>query len=627
MKIHLKLPGFVTNRVPHSTRPHLDEWVRRGFILAALALTTAAGAAIYQAVAPRSVAPSMAAMLPQGALLTIESPDFAALLQDWKASPQQKSWLASDNYGVFSNSRLFGRLEDARNEFEAVAKVSPDAKAGIDADFLTQVAGRQSIFAWYDVGNLEFLYITRISAGQASNIALLKDRRGWASRQSGGTTFYLRKSSGGPAAAIDQQAQSAQGKARTVAFAQVPDPGGDLLILATREDLIANALTLIHPAPNAPSLATETWYTEASATLPPTGSAPALHMVLNLDRLVPSYYFRSYWVQRNVTAMKQYRAAVSDLYRERGQFREERALLLQSPDDATDSSPELTALAALAPTNGVFQAFATQDADDAVAALGEKLLGRITFAETTEEAAPDPTLEVVQSGSAGDLETRIDAPAPVTAAISDHALAEAVKAANLDAMLTYSTAQLPAAAGLWVPIHSAVVMHGTAGWNPQTLQTALQQSLRANLTTADFGMDFRADTTGGQAIYTLSGLKPLFFAVSGKLCLLSDDRALLATLLAGAARPVPASAPATIVAGFDHSSQRAPFARLTTLVDGTNQSRLVAQTQDPQNHAQPAFFSGNLRSLSDTFAALASERFTERRDGPAIRQTVLYQWQ
>jgi hypothetical protein len=350
-------------------------------------------------------------------------------------------------------------------------------------------------------------------------------------------------------------------------------------------------------------------------------------MMLNLDRLVPSYYFRSYWVQRNVTEMKQYRAAVSDLYRERGVFREERALLLQSPENPTDSSPELATLAALAPANGVFQAFATQDSDDAVSALGEKLLGRITFAETTQEQAPDPTLEVAPTGSASDLETRIDAPVPVTAAVSDHALADAVKAAGLDAMLTYSTAQPPAtAAGLWVPIHSAVVLHGASGWNAQTLQAALQQSLRANLTTATFGVEFSAETAAGQTIYSLTGPKPLSFAVAGKLCLFSDDRALLVNLLSQTARPAPASAPATIIAGFDHTSQRAPFARLTTLIDGTNQARLGPQNPG-QDHVQPAYFSGNLRSLSDTFAALASERFTERRDGPTIRQTVTYQWQ
>ncbi len=594
------------------------------FILLAAGL---ASAAIYQAAAPRPSAttPTMAAMLPQGALLTIESPDFASLLQTWNRSPEQKSWLASDNYSVFSNSRLFGRLNDAREEFEAAAKSSPNANADINGDFLKQVAGKQSIFAWYDVGNLEFLYITRISASQAANVALLKDRARWTTRQSAGVTFYLRKSTDGPAASAEEQAQSAQGKARTLAFAQVPDSAGDLLILATREDLIANALTLVHPTANAASLANEPWYTEASSALPATGSAPALHMVLNLGRLVPLPAFRSYWVQQNVTAMKQYRAAVSDLYVEKSQFREERALLLDSPDSAPESAPlaSLASLATLAPAAGVFRAVATHDPDVAVTALEEKLLGRIALEATPETEAPDPTLEVAQSGSASDLETRIDTLAPVSEAVSNRALADALKASGLEAMLTYSTALAPStAAGLWVPIHSAVVLQATSAWNVQALQTALQQSLRGSLTTSNLGIEFRPDTAGGQTIYSLRLQDALLCNQRQPLPAERRPRSPRVAAARSSARPATAAQSATLIAGFDHASQRAPFARLTSLIDGTNQARIGAN----QNHVQPPFFSGNMKALSDTFAAVASEHFNERLDGQTLRQTVPYQW-
>ena len=606
--------------VRHSSLPHRHQGVRRGIILALVTLVSASAIAIYQAAMPRSPAPAMAALLPQGALLTMESPDFAALLRRWNASAEQKSWFASDNYAVFSNSRLFGRLNDARAEFEAAAKSNPSSPADINGDFLTQVAGKQSIFAWYDIGNLEFLYITRISSTKGANIALLKDRSRWTARQSAGTTFYLRQSTGGPVAAADQQAESAQGKARTVAFAQVPDPAGDLLIIATREDLIANALALVHPVANAQSLATESWYIEAAATLPQ--DRPALHMVLNLDRLVPLPAFRSYWVQQNVSAMRQYRTAVSDLYLEKSQFREERALLLNSPDNAPEAAP-LTSLVALAPSDGVFRATSTHSPDEAVSAIEEKLLGRITLNALPESMAPDPTLEVTQSGSTSDLETRIDTPAPTSAATSNRALSDTLKSVGLQAMLTYSTALPPAtAAGLWVPIHSAVVLQATQTWNPRTLQAALQQSLRGNLTTSSLGIDFRPDTTASQTIYSLTGPKPLFFTTSGRLLLLSDDRDLLTTMLTASTRPTSAAPPTTTIAGFNHASQRAPFARLASLIDGTNQPRLT-----PDTHTQPAFFSGNLKSLSDTFAALASQRLTERVEGSTLRQTITYQWQ
>jgi hypothetical protein len=629
--------------VPHASRPHRDAWVRRALIPGALLLFAFTGyAALRIAQSPAAPSRSLASLLPQGALLTIESPDFATLLQDWNASPEQKAWLASDNYSVFSNSRLFGRLDDARAEFESAAKSSPRAATSIDGDFLTQIAGRQSIFAWYDVGNLEFLYISRISPAQAANLSLQKDRAAWTSRQAGGTTFYLRKSSNSAPAAeqAEDEAAAAQGRARTVAFALVPDAAGDLLVLATREDLIANALQLMHPpaAAASESMATEPWYAEASAALTPApGQAPALHMVLNLDRLVPLAYFRSYWVQQNVTEMKQYRAAVSDLYREANQFREDRALLLRSSDAPADET-YLRTLTALVPAAGVHRAISTRDPAVAVTALEEKLLGRIDLVATTEEDAPDPTLDAPQSGSTGDLETRIDTPPPVTPAVSNGPLTQALKSSGLDAVETWSSARQPASGGLWVPIHSAVVLQAEKPWDVPALQSALQHSLRGGLTTASFGIEFRPEASGIQTIYALNGPKPLFLATLNlaspstapgpvQLCLLTDDRALLLALLKQAAtlaqtesrmRP----APATLLAGFDHASQRAPFARLTSLIDGTNRRA----PQDPANHTPLPFFSGDMRSLSDSFAALAGESFEEHRDGAIVRQSVLYQW-
>jgi hypothetical protein len=75
---------------------------------------------------------------------------------------------------------------------------------------------------------------------------------------------------------------------------------------------------------------------------------------------------------------------------------------------------------------------------------------------------------------------------------------------------------------------------------------------------------------------------------------------------------------AMLLAGFDHAGQRAPYARLVGLIDGTN-GRMV-------EHAQPAFFSGDMRSLSDAFAAMTSEKLVQRRDGAVVRQTVTYEW-
>jgi len=575
--------------------------------IALLFLLLATIAAAYQTIRPKASAapPSLAAYVPQDALLSIESPDFAALLHQWNDSSQAKTWLSSANYSVFQNSRLYGRLTDAQAQFAKVAGVP----AG--ADLLNQVAGKQSIFAWYDVGRLEFLYITRMPAAQANQTQLLQSSAGFQRRHAGNNDFYIRDSS---------QTYS------TVAFAQVSTTSGDLLLLATREDLIANALALIAANATVPSLAQDPWFVDASAALPSEDSPPALHMVLNLDRIVPLPYFRSYWVQQNITWMKQFRAAVSDLYMEPTRFREERVLLPKSSEESASKLPDISALASMVPAGtGAFRAFATQDPAIAVTAIEERLLGAHIAAPLPPEFAPDPSLEAPQAGSAPDLEARIDTRASPSGAHADEALHNVLRSANLDAVLTLSTAQSPPTKeALWAPIRSAVVLHAATEWNLDTLASALQQSLRGSLTAANLGIDFRPDTISGTTIYALTGPRSLFFAVPshGNLVLLTDDRPLLLSLLQpSSTRPVPSDASADLIAGFDHSGQRAPYLRLTALIDGNN------PTSPGQTPETPAFFSRNIGSLSDTFAAMQEERLVQRTVNANLRQTVLYTWQ
>ena len=87
------------------------------------------------------------------------------------------------------------------------------------------------------------------------------------------------------------------------------------------------------------------------------GQAPAgrgdLRMVLNLDKIVPSPYFRSYWIERNITEMKQYASAVSDLYRTPQSYREE-LVLVRHAGLAAKAQGDVQALSALAPEDAAF---------------------------------------------------------------------------------------------------------------------------------------------------------------------------------------------------------------------------------------------------------------------------------
>ena len=68
-------------------------------------------------------------------------------------------------------------------------------------NFLNQVAGKESLFAWYDIGNLEFLYITHLPANAAQQTSLFQERSKFEGRQAGADTFYVRSTSGTDGAA------------------------------------------------------------------------------------------------------------------------------------------------------------------------------------------------------------------------------------------------------------------------------------------------------------------------------------------------------------------------------------------------------------------------------------------
>jgi hypothetical protein len=289
--------------------------MKRFFIFSGIALTCSAILwATYLAAAPAP--PPISKYVPAGPLVYLEAKDFSTLLGDWNSSPHKKQWLTSDNYEVFSRSRLFLRLKGASDQFAAAAGLPPDM------NFLSQVAGGRSIFALYDIGNLQFLYITYLPSAKSMQTTLWQARSKFEPRSAGGVNFYLRR---------DPESQ------RAVAFAV----SGDYLILSTREDLMAGALQLMSGKQDR-TVEAEQWWTQSTAA---AGQTADLRMVLNLAELVPNGYFRTYWVQQNITDLKQYSASVSDLFRSGKQYREERVLIRKEEPKQTPS-PEGSAAAA-----------------------------------------------------------------------------------------------------------------------------------------------------------------------------------------------------------------------------------------------------------------------------------------
>jgi hypothetical protein len=549
------------------------------------------GLAAYRAAAAPAPQP-LSKYVPAGSLLYLEAKDFSSLLSDWSASPQKRQWVQSDSYQVFSRSRLFLRLNGASDQFAAAAGLPPDM------NYLSQVSGERSVLALYDIGNLQFLYITYLPSAKSMETTLWQTRAKFEPRSAGGVNFYLRR---------DPESK------REVAFAIA----GDYLLLATREDLMAGALQLMSGKPDR-TVESEQWWLQSTAAAGQTGD---LRMVLDLEKLVPNGYFRTYWVQQNITDLAQYSAAVTDLFRSSHQYREERLLIRKmEPQEAVaaDGLAAAAELARLVPDDaGVYVASANPTADSSLALLEAKLLAPHLGPQPPSQIAPQVQLTSGEQGGGSDLETRIDqTPVQRPATQSTSMLKELLDKTPLLASLQVQSTQRDQA-GVFVRIHSAVVLVAASDWSEAGVQSALTDFVRPGLTASQLGVGWQ-QKSGYQE---LDGLWSLSASVRGKYLLVSDDPAMMESVLSNFNRKSDRK-PANLLAGFNHAHERNNFTRFAGLVDRPN----GAMPNGMGTEREPQFFSGNMAGVSSTLAAVSGERIEVRGDGGKVRQTVTYEW-
>jgi len=568
------------------------------FTLAVLLCATAVvGWSLYQRAASTAARPP-AQLMPEGALLCIEAKDFAGLLHDWNSSPEKAQWVKSDNYAVFSNSRLFLRLSKASDEFAAAAGIPPDM------NFLGQAAGQESALAVYDIGELQFLYVTRLPAGSSFlQSPLWQSRNKFQTRTAGGIQFFTR---------------SNQESSRTVAFAVV----GDYLVLGTRDDLVAGALEL-YSGSKGRTMAQEGWYTQALAAAPKDPGD--LRMVLHMEKVAVTPHFRTYWIQQNITQMQGYLSAVSDLYREGVTYREERVMLAKKPseDDAalTQAAQSVSALLPFVPKEyGFYQAHATNP-KDSLAVLQQKILAPTFGAAAAEKLAPQVQLGSGETGSGSDLETRIDVEqSPRTANESSAAgLLKQLEAASPQALLVLQGARKNND-GVLLNIPTVMVLTASGNWDLAGVQKAIQDVIAPGMTASGLGLQWR-ETKDAGGYFELDGLYPVQIAVRGKTLYVSNRTDMLSSVL----QTKPAAAPVQQVsyaAGFSHARERQNFYDLTTVAD---RSAVAARSSGSQQR-EPQFFSDNLGSFSRSFARVASEEIVTRQTKDRMQQTVTYHW-
>jgi len=563
--------------------------MKRIAILSFLALALAGlGWGTYQAASPRV---PLSKYMPAGPLLYLDAKDFSSLLDDWNDSPQKRQWVRSDNYEVFSRSRLFLRLKGAGDQFATAAGLPPSM------DFLAQVAGRNSALAIYDIGKLQFLYITELPSARSMRTALWQTRAKFEPRNAGGVDFYVRK---------DSESQ------REVAFAV----SGDYLLLATREDLMAGALHLM-AGTQGHTVETESWWTQSTAA---AGESGDLRMVLDMQNLVPNGYFRTYWAQQNITELSQYSAAISDLFRSSKEYREDRVLIRKKESAVSAEGMAAVAdLSRLVPDDaGVFVASANPTPDACFALLETKLLAPHIGPAPAAQISPQVQLTSGEQGSSSDLETRIDEPPSLNAGSTQAGaeLKRLLERNSATASLQIQSSQ-KGQAGVFIRMHSLIVLSAASDWNTAEVHSALAEFVQPSLTAANLGFGWMQKNGYEQ----LNGLWPLTIAVRGKYLVASDDAALVEQVIPNFNRKSDRK-PLELFAGFQHGRERTNFVRFASLVDRPGS----AAPSGSASGREPEFFSGNMASLSATFADVSSEKIEVRSEGSRVMQSITYDW-
>ncbi len=534
--------------------------------------------------------PDLAAMMPGGALLYLQTPDLGRLLSDWDASKVKTDWLASQNFEIFSQSNLFTKLGGVYEEYGQAAGFLPGLRGAMS------IAGAESALALYDIRDVEFLYISRVGESQLAQSQLWAARDKFEQRQSGGVTFYLRTD---PASD------------RTVAFAFAKG----YLLMATRDDLVARALALAAGG-NETSLASDRWYHDAVAAAAAPGD---LRLVLNLESLVNSTAFRSYWVQRNASEVRRYWAGVADLHRSAAQYSETRVFLAR-PEAPPSIDPAAVAsvavLAAVAPPDaGFYKAAPLPNPKAAADFVVRKLIASPPQAAPDWRFAPGAIAQDLRAGTESDLETRIDQPPlPAGAGFADSVEAIRSLLENEHAFAVLQVQSSLSSGGAFLETPAAIVFSAPAAWDSSQVRIALTAAAGGLWTTSGIGDGWTAATIGRHQGERLDGLGTLYFAVRGQLLVLGNNSGLMASVLdrLGTAAPVPAL---TYAAGFRHSRERANHERLMAALDFAGPGN---------DYHAPSFFSANIGSLSTVLAGISDVEVTERVQNQNTIQHVIY---
>ena len=241
---------------------------------------------------------------------------------------------------------------------------------------------------------------------------------------------------------------------------------------------------------------------------------------------------------------------------------------------------------------GVFRSTANPKVDDVLGELEQKVLTPRLGPAPPEKMAPTVTLGEGTVGSSSSLETRIDAAPPSDSGgqgRGDDVLKALLTKANIRAAMQAHRSEV-APDGVFVRLHSVVVLSASEDWNEPEVLKAIQQTIAPGITTSSLGAGWKK-SAGAQDISEFDGLSRIAVSVRGKMLVVGTDAAIVQAVTARTSERS-TSEPANYVAGFRHDTERERFYKMTSVLDRASRNNYTGQSNQQQVHVALRTFNG-----------------------------------
>lgn len=334
----------------------------------ALVIVTSAGFLLYAKItsgANRDFAP--ADDFPRGALVYAQFRDLPALLKMWDESELKKRYLESENFRQFQNRHLALKLVSRWQEFNDALGFE------ISANAFSSAAENQAAVAVYDIGKMEMVFIAPVSEEKFAATMFFQKQGDFESTELPDKTVYYSRKVEADRGRQQQKVLFAHCKGR--------------FVLATNESLLLRTIANINGNQQKDQLSDEPDFATLTARI-----SPHLATVwVDQARLNEDWYFKRYWVMRNITRLKIIRAGIFDFEMQDNKLIERREFLMAEDKEALAQKihpKEIARLQSLVPAEAPFYRLQSTAGkpQQAVNLLRDTVLDRPPAMETTKSS-------------------------------------------------------------------------------------------------------------------------------------------------------------------------------------------------------------------------------------------------